>query len=60
MTFRVEDSEFRYAKDLAVPSNHLTGWKWRYQPQFSASVLALGQTAQFTQTFAFDVGACNP
>ncbi len=55
MTFVVNESEFRYEKDTAIANEHLTGWKWRYQPQF----LELGKTADFSPTFTFDVGGCE-
>lgn len=56
MTFAVNDSEFRYEKDTAIPVGHLTGWKWRYRPQYSA----FDKTAEFTEAFTFDVGTCEP
>jgi len=55
MTFAVNESELHYGKDTPIASGHLTGWKWRYRPQYTGS----GKAAEFSQVFTFDVGACE-
>jgi len=55
MSFSVHESAFLYQKEIPVSTEHLTGWKWRYRPQYTGT----GKAAEFSQAFTFDVGACE-